>query len=264
VDDIGTVALYLFMSAFYGLFVWSLFVCIRVWIVSKKGWTIVKVLHCLLPLCLAMRAADLTVNCVLSGNDIMTRPPERQSPWWMLSAALPVYLFFTTYILVCLLWVYLYCNNYRTAQFLMNQIKWIYLAINVFVYSVFSILMGLMFNDKQGTNLRSYHIVEACFATVISFCSGVVFLIFGLLLYSRLRMLQSLTEQRKRIAAKVGYTTALCTFVFILRSVMITVSFFLFLSPTKMLINNLVWYSTIELIPSTVIFYAILLHPLNT
>jgi len=210
-----------------------------------------------MPLCLVSRLSDLILYYAFIDFEQLLRSTTTQSALLMVSGSIPVYLFFTTYILVCLFWIYLYYNSYMPAQYLVNEIRQIYGVINFIVYTFWAIIVILMLFEPHNVHY-TIHAVETVFATIISFLAGILFLVYGVKLRAKLYMARVLSPNRMQLAKKVGYTTALCTFVFLLRGCMITLSFFVISKiPLAVYVNNVLWRVVIELIPSTLILFLI-------
>lgn len=265
IDEAAKFCVILFMVMFYCASTFAVLCCAQMLIFTRSGWNISKVLHCMITVCLILRSSDLTINFIVSGYEIIIRPPAHQSAWWFVSASLPVYMFFTTYVLVCLFWIYLYKDAYAYTTSIMRQIKIVYLCINIVVYGFWvSIVVGL-FEAQPEYHFR-IHAVETGFAASISFIAGTLFLVYGSKLYTRLKSLPAKSDPKKRLSKRyktgkgpstkkrtirrVGHLTVICTLVFLIRGCLILFSFFLFRTAFQMLVDNIMWYTMIEFVPS--------------
>jgi len=259
-EVVGEYSLYVFLVSFCCASFISIACAMRLFLITKPGWTITKIVHCLIPICLLARTNDLTVNFLERDYKMFFRPAEHQGVWDMFFASLPVYMFFTTYILVCLSWYYVFQKSFSRSPLHLSHIMKFYLAINVFVYTFYVTFVVLMSFHKLR---KTTHIVETTFACTISILAGLGFALFGSKLYFRMRHLTVEQINKLTLKRKIGYIAIMCTFVFFLRACMIMISFFFFSKPYMLLINNIVWYIVIELVPSMAVLVLMGGNPLN-
>eukprot|EP00026_Physarum_polycephalum_P010835 Phypoly_transcript_11016.p1 GENE.Phypoly_transcript_11016~~Phypoly_transcript_11016.p1 ORF type:complete len:302 (-),score=14.46 Phypoly_transcript_11016:40-945(-) len=199
---------------------------------------------------LSARMSDFVVNVVRARqHKVAFYNPEHQNSQEMFSASLPLYLFFTTYILVCLSWFYFCQQNLPNSTFLLRRILRLYLYINIFVYTCYIIFIIFLSQEKYR---NTTHTVETVFASSISFCAGLSFAYFGRRLYLRMRRVSKLN-----VSKKIGGIALMCTTLFFVRSCMTIMSYYLWKKPVPILIHNIIWFTLIELGPSIAILLLI-------
>eukprot|EP00026_Physarum_polycephalum_P013678 Phypoly_transcript_14104.p1 GENE.Phypoly_transcript_14104~~Phypoly_transcript_14104.p1 ORF type:complete len:199 (+),score=5.70 Phypoly_transcript_14104:154-750(+) len=187
------------LIVFFGMYMCTFIIALgyawRIFKTSKGKWTITKIVHCLIPVCLLARMSDFVVNVVRARqHKVAFYNPEHQNSQEMFSASLPLYLFFTTYILVCLSWFYFCQQNLPNSTFLLRRILRLYLYINIFVYTCYIIFIIFLSQEKYR---NTTHTVETVFASSISFCAGLSFAYFGRRLYLRMRRVSKLNVSKK-------------------------------------------------------------------
>jgi len=204
--------------------------------------------HFLIPLCLLARIGDLVLRLQRSHFDAVIMPVDHQDWLEMLTSSLPVYLFFTTYILVCLSWFYLFKKSFTNSPDLFWEIMKLYLVVNAFVYSFYTAFVILMcFPAWQ----LAVHIIETFFAMAISLLTGLAFAFYGSQLFSHMHMnsVFAINPSKLVVAQKVRYTAVICTLVFFLRAFMIVASFFFLQSAVEMIFDNIFWFTFVEILP---------------
>jgi len=197
----------------------------------------------MLPICVLARCGDLLRNFKYDRNEMAGRPVWSQSPLDVLISSLPVYLFFTTYMQICLLWYYLPKMKSHGVHSRTKGLVVISVLINLFVYLCWiSFIVAFFLTAK-----KIVHTIETIFSTVLSVSAGMASLFFGVRLYIRLQ--NSLSHEKKTITRKILATTVICTFVFLFRAVLIALTYFFFSAQIQIVIFNLIWWALIEIIP---------------
>jgi len=245
------IILFIFLILYYTATILTFF--ISVLHLAKKKRNISKVLMSTLPLCFLARSIDLTVTYLVTGYDRLLDDAIYQSPWLFISASLPVYMFFSNYVSVCLYWILLLHKNvYLPVGVNKNKIKLWTLIIYGILYGFWLGIVIAFFATPESQHL-TIHTVETIYAALLSFIAGVVFVIIGPRLYSKLTAHSSNLYS----AVRVSYTTVVCTFVFLFRGCFILISFYLFTTKVESLVGNIIWFLVAELIPSSIIIAVI-------
>jgi len=247
IEDVAKYCVYVLLVVFCWVSLLSVLCAMRIFLISKSGWTITKLVHCLIPLCLLARVNDYAVSISRAHYEMIIMPIQVQDWVEMLSGSLPVYMFFTTYILVCLSWFYVFKKSLSSSPDLFKQIMKLYLAINAFVYTIYITFVMLM------VYLPHYrfeaHLVETFYSATISVMTGAAFAFYGRQLYSRVHAGTAINGTKLMVANKVVYTAVICTAVFFLRAAMIVSNFLFLRKPLFMLLQTLLWSVFIELLP---------------
>jgi len=266
IDTRGELPFFIFCavaSLFCLVFVFSVAFAVRVHLRSKH-WNVTKVVLFLLPVCLLARCLDLLRNYMVSREELIGRPVTQQTPLDMLSGGLPVYLFFTTYIQVCLLWFYLHKihkKDHRLSMSPLKNFKLVSLVLNLLVYMCWAGFMVAFFL----TGLPIIHEAETLFSTAVSVAAGLASFYFGKQLHSQ--MTNSLAADRRlMMIRKISYTTLICTFVFLIRAILIVFSFYYCRGAQQfdIILLNIIWWIIIEIAPTMMIILVMHSNSKNT
>jgi len=216
----------LFLGILFGVIsLASLLKLIWVFCVSRPGWSVSKVVHCLVPVTAIPTCADLFYY--YQGGDsrlYFLESWSKQSPMLTLLDASPGYIFISTFILLCLFWFKVYTSAFLKKNVIQSTMLRMYLAINGVLYAFWITFMIIIFTSAK--HRAAVHTVEAVFTISVTALMGIVFLICGLKLYLQLRQLPTRSQETLDIARKVGLLTVVFSVVFILRAPIIYVGFF--------------------------------------
>jgi len=162
----------------------------------------------------------------------------------------PGYLFISTYILLAFFWYSLQAKAYTQIPVSISSVKRVYVVVNVCLYTCWFTLYGLLFGTSNTSIYATVHRVEAWFTTGVSLVAGAIFLIVGFEFYLKVRSVSYVSPERVRISRKVAILTLICTFVFLVRALIIFLSIYFETNRAVMVLCAICHAIFIELIPT--------------
>jgi len=223
---------------------------------KRRSQIVAKVIHVLIPI-------GLTAHLVYwashpDRSTFLTLPVQCQdTPWPIIFGGLPNFIYFSTYILLVLFWLFLlYRSQKQTTKFI-STLKTFYVITNVVVYVIWLSLMAcILFNyyyyqrEERFQFLSKIHTIEVFFSGSLYLVTCTSFCIFGLRLYYNLT--QSPLVITSRVASKIGVISVICTISFGVRGSLLFVAYFLLKTEMENLIITFVLL-TCEVAPIIVI-----------
>jgi len=229
---------------------------VRLWVVSKKGWDIKKIIHCMIPVGLLVRAAWFAILLERYYTDdhllLLIAPLPEQTASSIVVGSLPGYWSISDYLLVCLFWVYLsQSSGYAQTSRAIHKIRNIYLAVNITMYSVWIALMVLIVICDCSSLA---HTIEASFATALNLVMGIMFSVTGPRLYAKMRSsFNSHNPKQTLMQRRVGLLSIVCCVSFFLRSLVLGLSFFVFTTSISIFVATCCYLLLLESIPEMLI-----------
>ncbi|KAI9095746.1 hypothetical protein K1719_026306 [Acacia pycnantha] len=211
--------------------------------VPEFGWTTQKVFHLMNFVVNGSRALLLG----LYQSVFLIRPKVLEE----VLMDLPDLLFFSTYTLLVLFWAEIYHQARRTPA---HGLRRAYFIINGIIY--FTQVCIWIAIDLNRTSAA----VEAArlFLSVTSFCAAFGFMLYGGRLFLLLRRFPIESRGRQKKLFEVGSVTSICCACFMIRCVLLAISAFDKKADLDVLdhpILNLLYYLTVEIIPSGLVLF---------
>jgi len=256
--DLFHVALYvshLYLGIFFICFLIALARLIYLLVVSKKRWDVKKIVHCMIPVGLLLRAlwfGIIIYRYYDTGTLLLVAPLHQQTAISIVVGSLPGYWSISDYLLVCLFWAYLSQGGYSQTSRAIANIRQTYIGINVVVYSIWIALMGLIIYCP--CSLKA-HSIEALYATVLNFSMGILFGGLGHRTYGSMKKNMTLhaSSKEKLLLQRVGFLTTICCVSFILRAAVLSLSFFVWKTASSIFSATCVYLILLEALPEMVI-----------
>eukprot|EP00027_Filamoeba_sp_ATCC50430_P001628 CAMPEP_0168553192 /NCGR_PEP_ID=MMETSP0413-20121227/7121_1 /TAXON_ID=136452 /ORGANISM="Filamoeba nolandi, Strain NC-AS-23-1" /LENGTH=279 /DNA_ID=CAMNT_0008583861 /DNA_START=49 /DNA_END=885 /DNA_ORIENTATION=- len=265
--DAADVCLPILISLFYFGFLICLFFMIRSLFVFSKSligntvmqldltnWPISKIIFCMLPWGLLLRAIDMTAQ---AKDDYLTTNLNEQSLTTFILGSLPGYWFFSIYFIVVIFWLLLFHRSRDATSNFIEKIRVLYFIINGIVYGMWA-AMVVAFSLTKGHKRETIHHVEAIFASALHFTGCIVALTYGTIVYRSLVNMPTKSFVRTRMADKIGILTVILTVCFALRSLSILLNFYAWKNdPTNLIALRVTYHIAFELTPTFVILYVL-------
>lgn len=184
----------------------------------------------------------------------LTQSLEVQTWYEIAVGGAPGYIFFSTYVLLALLWTLLYATA-AGQTWSLPHLRLLYVLLNVLAYSVWLTLILLMALSSPPTVETVLHPIEATYASTLALGAALFFLIGGALLWRRLRRVLVRTASR-RAANRIGLLTILLTLIFSIRAILILMDIYIWKEgkDNENLASKLAFQLGCELLPAYLIF----------
>jgi len=118
------------------------------------------------------------------------------------------------YMLIVLFWVVLMYKTQDMSFNFMKTIKYVFLVINLLIYGIWIALLIKIFLTSNEVSF--WHVVEAYYASGLTFAVSFVACICGFLVYRKLQISET-SAKRRTTAAKTGTLAVLVTFLYAFR-----------------------------------------------
>jgi hypothetical protein len=198
---------------FLGLFLVSL--AVMVYTIWKKDydqeedtyirkWTVSKIIKCLLPWCLLSVLVDLAFNW---DSNYFLQPQSSLKLGPIFLGGLPGYIFFSTYTLLVLFWIFLYHKAHVLhAESIMKSVKWSWLILNAVVYTIWFVLLLVMLifqllDDMDALGVT--HTVEAVYAASLNLGVALLFIVYGIRMICSMRKKPIMSASGIRVSRQV-------------------------------------------------------------
>jgi len=217
--------------------------------VPEYGWTTQKVFHLLNFLCSGARCGVMAFR----------RPLEAVHPQILsfIALDLPGLLFFSTYSLLVLFWAEIY-HQARRPTSPPSHLRPAFLAINCGVYALQMAMWIYLSVVKSHAQQHLMKVLVACFMAIVSSMAAAGFTLYGGRLFIMLRRFPVQSPGRRKKLKEVGCVTSICTTCFTARAIIIAYSAFHRSAELDVIshpVLNLVYYLSVELIPSALVLF---------
>lgn len=211
--------------------------------VPEYGWTTQKVFHFL----------NFLVNGVRSVVFVFRRNVQQLKPEIVQHILLdmPALAFFTTYALLVLFWAEIY---YQARGVSTDGLRPSFYAINAVVYAI-QIALWLILWWKP---VQVVLVLSKVFFAGVSLFAALGFLLYGGRLFLMLQRFPVESKGRRKKLQEVGYVTTICFACFLVRCIMMFFNAFDKAADLDVLnhpILNLLYYSLVEILPSSLVLF---------